>query len=122
MAKVLYSEVYDLEQVMQTPFIDSDRLGMIRLALVRAYRSNDREAIKKAASAIQKYIDEGGDDYRELDFRLEDYNGTDPEKLADKYILRVMHDRHCDDDEDQDYIKNGYSNKRKEPVQLSLFD
>ena len=56
----------------------------------------------------QKYIDEGGDDYKELDDALEDYSGNDPEMLADKYILRLMRDRYCDNDEDQDYIRTGW--------------
>lgn len=111
-----------IKSMLKEPFMDSDRLGMIRLALTKAYARNDRAAVEKAAQLAQKYVDEGGDDYRHIDDALEDYAGSDPEKLTDKYILRLMRDRYCDDDEDQEYIRTGWSNTiRREPKQLELF-
>ena len=117
-----------IDDILQERLMDSDRLGMIRLALTRAYERCDKDAIAKAAHAAQKYIDEGGDDYKYIDDELEDYRGYDAEKLTDMYILRLMRDRYCDDDADQEYIKTGWcewlsqevGTIRKAPVQLSF--
>lgn len=112
-------EVRDMDKIkgmLKESFVDSDRLGMIRLALTRAYAQNDREAIAKAAQLAQKYVDDGGDDYRYIDDALEDYTGNDPEMLTDQYILRLMRDRYCDDDKDQEYIRTGIPNEPSEKV------
>lgn len=97
-----------MEELYQKPFVDSERINAIRLALTNAYVIKDRVAIEKAAVNAQKYIDEGGDIDFELNDGLEDYTGTESESLADQYILRLLRDRHCDNDDDQDYIRTGW--------------
>ena len=111
----------DLRTMFQDPFVDTDSIGMIMWALIKAYRENDRMAVGKAAQRAQQYIDAGGDYYGDLPDELEDYQGTQPERLAEQYILRVLRDRHCDNDSDQEYIRTGWKDGIKaQPVQLSL--
>ena len=81
----------DLRTMFQDPFVDADSIGMIMWALIKAYRENDRMAVGKAAQRAQQYI------------------------------LRVVRDRHCDNDSDQEYIRTGWKDGIKaQPVQLSL--
>ena len=96
-----------MERLTQKPFVDKKRIDEIRCILKNAYCRQDNEAIKKAALMAQQYVDEGGDDYKELPDDLEDYNGCAGNMLADQYILRLMRDRHCDNDDDQEYIRTG---------------
>ena len=96
-----------MERVLQEPITDYNRIGIIRAALLLAYKEKNRKAIEKHAKSMQKYIDEGGDFPFELEDSLEDYEGSDPEKLTDQYILRLLRDRHCDEDDDQEYIATG---------------
>jgi len=118
-------EVRDMDKIQEIlvePFVDEDRAKKIRQALVKAYSNNDRTAIVKAAQEAQKYVDEGGDcPFKRYD-PVEDYDGKEPDKLADQYIIRMMHDRYCDDDDDQEYIRTGLkpSMRISQPVQLSL--
>ena len=98
------------EGAIPTPSIDEPRYRAIRQALIDAYRSGDSAAIQAAAQSIQQYVDEGLDsvgDHTEVYDEAEEYNGNDPEKLADQYIIRTFWDRYLDDDEDQEYIKTG---------------
>ena len=98
------------EGAIPTPSIDEPRYRAIRQALIDAYRSGDAAAIQAAAQSIQQYVDEGLDsvgDHTEVYDEAEEYNGNDPEKLADQYIIRTFWDRYLDDDEDQEYIKTG---------------
>lgn len=96
-----------------TPKIDRPRFQTNRQALIDAYESGDKSAITKAAKDIQQYVDEGLDSDDETTDGVqvadwaEDYDGNDPEKLADQYICRVFWDRYLDDDSDQEYIKTG---------------
>ena len=114
-----------MTNIYQTPFVDAGRIIAIRQALTGAYEQKDREAVKNAAKEAQAYIDEGGDVY-DINEELEDYQGAESWKLTDKYLLRLLHDRHLDYDEDQEYIATGlmpFMRKwKKEPIQLSLFD
>lgn len=97
-----------MNRFMQTPFVDSERAKSIRLALTKAYTEKDRDTIAKAATEAQKYVDEGGDfDDWEFDDTIEDYKGNNAEMLAEKYLVRLLHDRVLDDDEDQIYIITG---------------
>ena len=98
----------DVKDFLKEPFVDSERVKAIRLALTKAYSESDREAVKNAVIEAQKYVDEGGDYDFEIDDALEDYKGCDPDLLADMYMLRLMRDRYCDYDDDQDYIRTGW--------------
>ena len=107
---------YDIESeepfegAIPTPSVDEPRYRAHRQALIDAYKSGDAAAIQEAAKAIQQYVDEGLDavgDHTEVYDMAEDYNGNDPEMLADQYIIRTFWDRYLDDDEDQEYIKTG---------------
>ena len=93
---------------MQKPFTDPNKSVCIEQALVRAYEAKDRVAIEKAAQEAQKYVDEGGDFMTKYDESLSDYQGDSPERLTGKYLLRLLRDRHCDDDDDRDYIRTGW--------------
>ena len=96
-----------LQDMQQAPFVDAQRVKSLRQELISAYESFDAEAVGNAAVSIQSYIDNGGDiDYHIAD-ETEDYQGTDPDKMADRYILRLLHDRHLDTDDDQTYIATG---------------
>lgn len=98
------------EGAIPTPKIDKPRYDANRKALVEAYRSGDPATITAAAQAVQQYVDEGldaGEDHTEIFDIAEDYNGNDPEKLADQYIIRTFWDRYLDDDVDPEYIKTG---------------
>jgi hypothetical protein len=97
-----------MERMLQKPFTDPNRSVIIQQALVRAYESGCRDEIYAAAKEAQKYVDEGGDWMQVFDDSLEDYQGSSPEKLADMYLLRLLRDRHCDDDENQEYITTGW--------------
>lgn len=99
----------DVKDFLKTPFVDSERIKAIRLALTNAYSESDRDAVKKAAIEAQKYVDEGGDYDFEIDDALEDYKGCNPDLLADMYLLRLMRDRYCDYDDDHDYIHTGWN-------------
>ena len=107
--------------IFQDSFIDAESASMITWALVQAYRQNDRVAVEKAAQRAQIYVDAGGDFEWKFDDSIEDYKGSEPEKLTEKYLLRLMHDRTMEDDSDQEYITTGWcSSIGKQPVQLSL--
>ena len=98
------------EGAIPTPEIDNPRYEANRQALIDAYKSGDPAAITQAAQAIQQYVDEGldaGEDKTEMFDIAEDYNGNDPEKLADQYIIRTFWGRYLDDDADPEYIKTG---------------
>lgn len=99
----------DVKDFLKEPFVDSERVKAIRLALTKAYSENDRVAIEKAAQEAQEYVDEGGDfDDWQFDDSIEDYNGKDAEMLTEKYLVRLLHDRSLDCDDDQDYIRTGW--------------
>ena len=102
--------------VIPTPEVDIPRYNTIRQNLVDAYAAvinkggrdpKTLQAVRKAANEIRKYVDEGLDDYNNYEDGIEDYEGNDPEKLADQYITRVYHDRYLDDDADKLYILHG---------------
>ena len=92
---------------LERPDVDVQRMQAIRQALTDAYRSGDKTAIGLAAEQVQAYVDEGLDDYRTYDEAVDDYEGREPEMLADQYITHVFLDRYVDDDEDQEYIVTG---------------
>lgn len=93
--------------VIPVPEVDMPRMQALRESLADAYQSGEPDAIANAAKGIQDYVDEGLDDYSEFDDSIDEYDGNEPEKLADKYIARVFHDRYLDDDADQEYIITG---------------
>lgn len=93
--------------VIPVPEVDMPRMQALRESLAEAYQSGEPGAIANAAKGIQDYVDEGLDDYSEFDDSIDEYDGNEPEKLADKYIARVFHDRYLDDDADQEYIITG---------------
>lgn len=104
------------EGVIPKPEVDEPRFKELRQNLVDAYTQlvNDEanypdaaKKVSKAARQIQRYVDEGLDDYKEYEMGIEDYEGNDPEKLADQYITRVFQDRYADDDPDDLYIYHG---------------
>ena len=113
------SPEYEEEGAIPRPKIDDKRLKAIRQKLIDTYSAFldremeiDRKELLKATKAIRDYVDEGLDagdgivdpeaqDYAEV------YDGNDPQKLADEYIVRVFQDRYLDDDTDQEYIKTG---------------
>ena len=113
------SPEYEEEGAIPRPKIDDKRLKAIRQKLIDTYSAFldreleiDRKELLKATKAIRDYVDEGLDagdgivdpeaqDYAEV------YDGNDPQKLADEYIVRVFQDRYLDDDSDQEYIKTG---------------
>lgn len=97
-----------MERMLQKPFTDPNRSVIIQQSLIRAYESGSRDEIYAAAKEAQKYVDEGGDWMQVFDDSLEDYQGLEPEKLADMYLLRLLRDRHCDDDSNQEYINTGW--------------
>lgn len=97
-----------MEKFLQKPFTDANRSVCIEQALIRAYEAKDREAIKQAALEAQEYVDEGGDFMTNYDDSLWDYQGDNSEQLAGKYLLHLLRDRHCDNDDDQDYIRTGW--------------
>lgn len=118
------------EGAIPTPQIDKPRYDANRQALIEAYKSGDPAAITQAAQAIQQYVDEGlnaGEDKTEMFDIAEEYDGNDPEKLADQYIIRTFWDRYLDDDADKEYIKTGLkpsmrndSNKAKANIKVAL--
>ena len=122
-----------MERFLQTPFTDPIRSARIYNALYDAYVSFDRAAIQKAAQDAQQYVDEGGDFDEYFSDELWDFQGDNPEKLTNKYLLRLLRDRHCDDDEDKDYIRSGWhytmsatyrqfnALKKKHPTAILLF-
>ena len=102
--------------VIPTPAVDKPRLKALRRKLADAYSNmidrggrvpEDLQDVSDATVELRKYVDEGLDDYREYEDGIEDYDGLDPEKLADQYITRLYHDRYADDDADQMYIRTG---------------
>lgn len=97
-----------------------------RNRLARGYAARDRKAISEAAALIRKYVAEGLDDYKNYSEAVDDYTGTNPDILADQYILHVYNDCYLDDDADCIYIETGLKPcmrnwGKPEPVQLSLF-
>lgn len=107
--------------LFQEPYFDYDSVSVIVYALVQAYKQKDRTAIEKAAQRAQLYVDAGGDFDWKYDDSIEDYTGSEPEKLTEKYLLRLMHDRTMEDDTDQEYIRTGWNKAiLSQPVQLSL--
>lgn len=121
------------EGAIPTPQVDKPRYEANRKALIDAYKSGDPAAITAAAQAIQQYVDEGldnGEDNTEMFDIAEDYDGNDPEKLADQYIIRTFWDRYLDDDVDQEYIKTGLKADMRQPAtekhqrneQINTFD
>lgn len=110
-----------MNTIFQEPFIDYDSVSMIVYALVQAYREKDRTAIEKAAQRAQLYVDAGGDFELKSDDSIEDYSGSEPEKLTEKYLMRLLHDRTMENDTDQEYIRTGWNKAiLSQPVQLSL--
>ena len=108
------------EGAIPTPKIDMPRYMAIRQALVEGYRSGDKDAIQAAAQQMQAYVDEGLDHegtQTEVFDIAEDYDGNDPEMLADQYIIRTYWDRYLDDDADQEYIKTGLKPEMRENEQ-----
>ena len=114
--------VKSISDFTKTPFVDSERIFKLGLDLAKGYKENSREDIGKAAKGIQAYIDEGGDIDFDIPEEYEDYKGNDYMKLSQQYILRVLRDRYCDTDEDQQYIRTGLKPTMRisQPVQLSL--
>ena len=113
------------EGAIPTPSVDEPRYRAHRQALIDAYKSGDAAAIQEAAKAIQQYVDEGLDavgDHTEVYDMAEDYNGNDPEMLADQYIIRTFWDRYLDDDDDQEYIKTGLKPDMRGKQSLSIED
>ena len=111
------------EGAIPTPQVDKPRYDANRKALIDAYKSGDPAAITAAAQAIQQYVDEGldnGEDNTEMFDIAEDYDGNDPEKLADQYIIRTFWDRYLDDDVDQEYIKTGLKPAMRQSEQKEL--
>lgn len=109
-AKYIPEEGGEFEGAIPNPAVDEPRYQAIRQALVDAYRSGDQAAITAAAQSVQLYVDEGlntPEDHTEIFDIAEEYDGNDPEKLADQYIIRTFWDRYLDDDADQEYIKTG---------------
>ena len=98
------------EGAIPTPEIDGPRAHAIREALIDAYKSGDPAAITQAVQAIQQYVDEGLD-FEEIDPSAadiaENYEGDDPQILADEYIVRTLWNRYLDDDADPEYIRTG---------------
>lgn len=97
----------EVKDFVKDVFVDSERVEAIRGALLKAYHDNDHTAIVNAAQEAQRYVDEGGDFPGDYDEDLEDYDGSDWIMLTNKYILRLLHDRYCDTDDDQCYIATG---------------
>lgn len=87
--------------------VDVERSRQLRQTLAEAYRGGNREEIQKAVEGIHQYLDEGKDFDSEYSEDVEDYEGNDPEMLADRFITHALHDRYLDTDEDQGYIKTG---------------
>lgn len=107
-------------------YTDPQLIGNYRFALMTGYKNKDKDAIRKAAEDIRKYVDSGLDDTDNYSEAVDDYNGHDPLMLARQYICHVFLDRYLDDDEDQEYIKTGlksymYNWGKPQPVQLLLF-
>ncbi len=102
--------------VIPRPEIDEPRFRQLRRNLADAYSAllgeggqdpQARKNVVEAARAIRNYIDEGLDDYKPYEDGIENYEGNDPEKLADQYITRVFQDSYVDNDEDELYILHG---------------
>lgn len=105
------------EGAIPTPKIDMPRYMSIRQALVDGYARGDKDAIQAAAQQLQAYVDEGLDHegtQTEIFDIAEEYDGNDPEMLADQYIVRTYWDRYLDDDADQEYIKTGLKPNMRE--------
>jgi len=91
----------------QDRVVDEECSETLRRALADAYARGNKAAIQKAVDGLRKYMDEGGDFTTEYSEEVEDYEGSDPQMLADRYITHALHDMHTDDDADQEYIKTG---------------
>ena len=117
--------------VIPVPERDMPRFNAIRQNLTNAYKrlidNGEREPkllqdISTVAREVQNYVDEGLDDYsnkgQQYFDEVVDYEGNDPEMLADQYITRVYQDRFCDDDADQLYILHGLKPDMREEFKL----
>lgn len=104
-----------MEQLLQKPFVDHKRIKTIRANLVNAYRAQENKNITDAAIEAQKNVDEGGDfDDWQFNDSIEDYKGCVPERLAEMYLVRLLHDRTMDDgDDDKEYIATGLTKKMR---------
>lgn len=104
-----------MEQIIQNHFVDPERSGKIRLALAVAYERWDNEKVTKAAKEAQDYVDEGGDfDNWKYDDGIEDYIGCAPDMMAEKYLVRLLHDRYMDGgDDDKEYIATGLTREMR---------
>lgn len=114
--KAKYGNVEEVG-VIPRPKIDDPRFKKLRMQLADGYSNfldtSDATALQNSAQAIRDYVDEGLDmpaateGEENLADWVFDYEGDDPERLADQYIGRVYFDRYLDDDEDQEYIRTG---------------
>lgn len=89
----------------------------LRQILADAYASGDAKRIATAAELIRNFIlnDNDGFDgvYRE---DIDDYTGTDPEILAEQYIIHATQNYYLDDDEDQEFIRTGLRKDLREKI------
>lgn len=102
--------VVDLKDFIKDRFVNEERAKALRQVLTYAYTTGNKKDICDAAKLAQKYVDEGGDfpvSHWKYDDSIEDYTGSNPDMLAEKYLVRLLHDRTMDDDEDKVYIATG---------------
>ena len=100
----------EVKDFVKDVFVDEERANGVRMELVKAYCINDHQRLHKAVMEAQKYVDEGGDfplSFWQYDDTIEDYDGKDADMMAEKYLVRLLHDRTMDDDEDKVYIATG---------------
>lgn len=108
--------------VFGEPKIDVERSRKVVSDLAAAYASGDPAAIQQAADALKAYVDEGGEFEGYYQEEVDDYEGTDPQMLADQYKTHVLLDHYLDDDENQEYIRTGLKpsmrqqEKTEEPI------
>jgi len=113
----------EIKDFIKDCFVDEERANGVRMGLVKAYCINDHQRLNKAVVEAQKYVDEGGDfplSFWQYDDTIEDYSGSDADMLAEKYLVRLLHDRFQDDDDDQQYIATGLTGK-EENANYELF-
>ena len=116
----------EIKDFIKEVFVDEKRAKALRQVLTYAYATGNRKDICDAAKLAQKYVDDGGDfpvSHWKYDDSIEDYTGSNPDMLAEKYLVRLLHDRVMDNDDDQAYITTGLSKAMRisQPVQLELF-
>lgn len=100
----------EIKDFIKDCFVDEERAKALRQVLTYAYTTGNKKDICDAAKLAQKYVDEGGDfpvSHWKYDDSIEDYTGSNPDMLAEKYLVRLMHDRFMDYDDDQTYIATG---------------